>query len=279
MIDELVARMEALQAPLEARKDARRYFHGTYLRTTRAVGAELETGGFVDPPWVERWDVAFAGLYLDALEADQRGEVPSGPWKVAFAAADEQATALPPLRHVLLGMNAHINYDLPQALLEVIDDQEFQDPELLARRSADHRQIDTVLAARVGAEDTELDAVSGPRSLLDRVLTPANRLGTKRFLEESRAKVWAPGPGRLHRAAHRAGAPGRQAGRRPHRARPGDPQARGQGLRRCPSGRAARSRLSCAAPLNRGSRRIEVSGRGRTPCHALRRRSPSTRRG
>src|SRR6266536_3446129 len=164
--------MEALQAPLEARKDARRYFHGTYLRTTRAVGAELETGGFVDPPWVERWDVAFAGLYLDALEADQRGEVPSGPWKVAFAAADEQATALPPLR-------------------QVIDDQEFQDPELLARRSADHRQIDTVLAARVGAEDTELDAVSGPRSLLDRVLTPANRLGTKRFLEESRAKVWA----------------------------------------------------------------------------------------
>jgi hypothetical protein len=190
-IDELVARMEALQAPLEARKDARRYFHGTYLRTTRAVGAKLETGGFVDPPWVERWDVAFARLYLDALEADQRGEVPSGPWKVAFAAADEQATALPPLRHVLLGMNAHINYDLPQALLEVIDDREFQDPELLARRSADHRQIDTVLAARVGAEDTELDAVSGPRSLLDRVLTPANRLGTKRFLEESRAKVWA----------------------------------------------------------------------------------------
>src|SRR6266568_4747916 len=157
--------MEALQAPLEARKDARRYFHGTYLRTTRAVGAELETGAFADPPWVERWDVAFARLYLDALEADQRGEVPSGPWKVAFAAADEQATALPPLRHVLLGMNAHINYDLPQALLEVIDDQEFQDP--------------------------ELDAVSGPRSLLDRVLTPANRLGTKRFLEESRAKVWA----------------------------------------------------------------------------------------
>jgi len=28
-IDELVARMEALQAPVEARKDARRYLHGT----------------------------------------------------------------------------------------------------------------------------------------------------------------------------------------------------------------------------------------------------------
>src|SRR6266496_3732677 len=168
--------MEALLGPLEARGDGRRYFHATYLRTTRAVGSELEGGGFLDAPWVERWDVAFARLYLDALEADQRGEVPSGPWKVAFAAADQRATALPPLR---------------QVLLEVIDDQEFQDPGLLARRAADHRHIDTVLAARVDAEDTELGAVSGQRSLLDRVLTPANRLGTKRFLAESRAKVWA----------------------------------------------------------------------------------------
>jgi len=205
-IDELVARMEALQAPLEARKDARRYFHGTYLRTTRAVGAELETGAFADPPWVERWDVAFARLYLDALEADQRGEVPSGPWKVAFAAADEQATALPPLRHVLLGMNAHINYDLPQALLEVINDQEFQDPELLAGRSADHRQIDTVLAARVGAEDTELDAVSGPRSLLDRVLTPPTGSAPSAS-SRNRAPRSGPTPARWRWPAARARTP------------------------------------------------------------------------
>jgi hypothetical protein len=190
-IDALVARMEALLVPLEARGDPRRYFHGTYLRTTRAVGAELADGGFVDPPWVERWDVAFAQLYLDALEADQRGDPPSGPWQVAFSAADQRGASLPPLRHVLLGMNAHINYDLPQALLAVIDDREFQDPELLTRREADHRHIDTVLAARVGAEDTELDQVSGRRSLVDRLLIPANRLGTRRFLKESRAKVWA----------------------------------------------------------------------------------------
>ena len=54
---------------------------------------------------------------------------------------------LSPVRHVLLGMNAHINYDLPQALLAVITDREFADPALLARREADHRAIDEVLAA------------------------------------------------------------------------------------------------------------------------------------
>jgi hypothetical protein len=202
-IEQLVSRMELLEQPLEERRDARRYFHGTYLRTTRAVGEELAAGGFLDPAWVERWDVAFADLYLDALVADQRGERPSGPWLVAFAAADTQASSMPPLRHVLLGMNAHINYDLPQALLAVIGDDEFDDPALLERRAADHRHVDGVLAARVGAEDTRLDAVSGRRSLLDRALTPLNQLGTKRFLRESRAKVW--GNARSLAAARRQG--------------------------------------------------------------------------
>ena len=189
-IGQLISRMELLEKPLQERGDARRHFHGTYLRTTRAVGDELAAGGFVDPEWVERWDVAFADLYLEALVADQQGERPSGPWRVAFAAADHQADTLPPLRHVLLGMNAHINYDLPQALLAVISDAEFDDPELLERREADHRHIDVVLTARVGAEDTRLDSVSARRSLIDRGLTPLNQLGTKRFLRESRAKVW-----------------------------------------------------------------------------------------
>jgi hypothetical protein len=83
-------------------------------------------------------------------------------------------------------MNAHINYDLPQALLAVITPEEFDDKDLLARREADHRHVDEVLVARVGAEDTEM----GERSLLDRLLGPANRAATKRFLVEARRKVW-----------------------------------------------------------------------------------------
>jgi hypothetical protein len=187
MIEELIDRMAALLEPLEASGDKRRYFHATYQRTTVAVAGELKRGGFADPGWVERWDVAFAGLYLDALEADMAGRRPSRPWAIAFGAPD----GLPPLRHVLLGMNAHINYDLPQALVAVITDEQFDDAALLARREADHRAIDGVLAARVAAEDDELTRLSGPPPLLDRLLRPFNRLGTQRFLREARQKVWA----------------------------------------------------------------------------------------
>jgi hypothetical protein len=93
------------------------------------------------------------------------------------------------LRHVLLGINAHINYDLPQALLAVISDSEFADPLLVARRARDHERIDGVLSGRVAAEDDELGVVS-TRSVLDRVLQPLNRLSSKRFLREARQKVW-----------------------------------------------------------------------------------------
>jgi hypothetical protein len=93
----LVARMES---DLERLADPRRHFHGTYLRTTVAVGEEIARGGFADNAWLERWDLVFAEL------------------------------------------NAHINYDLPQALIAVITPEEFDDAVLLERREADHRHVD-----------------------------------------------------------------------------------------------------------------------------------------
>jgi Family of unknown function (DUF5995)/UTRA domain len=186
MIEELIARMAALHESLRAAADQRQYFHATYQRTTIAVAEELERGGFADPEWVERWDVAFADLYLDALAAALAGREPTRPWTIAFGAP----AGLSPLRHILLGMNAHINYDLPQALVAVITDEQFDDPALLASREADHKAIDAVLASRVAAEGDELAAIFGPGSLLDRLLRPFNRLGTQRFLREAREKVW-----------------------------------------------------------------------------------------
>jgi hypothetical protein len=188
-IDAVIARMREQLDELERRADARTWFHQTYLRTTSAVAEEIARSGFTDNDWVEKWDVVFADLYLDALDASLRGDDVPAPWRVAFDAAASQPER-PPLQHVLLGMNAHINYDLAQALVAVITPAEFDDAAVLQRRELDHRHIDDVLAARVAAEDDVL-AASGQRTFTDRVLAPFNRLGTQRFLRESRRKVWA----------------------------------------------------------------------------------------
>jgi hypothetical protein len=164
------------------------------------VADEIGRGGFADNAWLERWDLAFADLYLDALAADRAGRPVSAPWRIAFDATRDRPE-LPPLRHVLLGMNAHINYDLPQALIAVIAPNEFDDFTLLRRRAADHRHVDDVLLARVGAEDGHLGSASR-LTLLDRVLRPANRAATRRLLVESRTKVWH-NTGMLDRARRR----------------------------------------------------------------------------
>ncbi|GAA2744815.1 hypothetical protein GCM10009868_23910 [Terrabacter aerolatus] len=187
-IADVIDRMASVLDGMPPGQTSRRAFLATYERTTRAVGDAVERGSFEDPDWVEAWDVVFADLYLDALEADLTGDPDRPaprPWRLAFAAPPD----LPPLRQVLLGINAHINYDLPRALLGVISDADFEDPVLLDRRRRDHERIDAVLSARVAAEDDELSAQSR-KSAVDRLLTPLNRAASTRFLREARAKVW-----------------------------------------------------------------------------------------
>jgi hypothetical protein len=184
-VAEVATRLQSRLDALPVELGHRRIFLGTYLRTTKAVGDAIERAGFEDPDWVDVWDVKFAELYIDAHDLDLAGDAVARPWRLAFDAPAE----LPPMLHVLLGINAHVNYDLPQALLAVISDDDFADPVLMDRRRRDHERIDAVLASRVGAEDNQLSTTSA-KSLLDRVLTPLNRLSSQRFLRESRQKVW-----------------------------------------------------------------------------------------
>ena len=190
-IEALLARIKQIHAELRAEGEEHQHFASTYSRTTASLKSEVERGGFVDNVWAERWDLVFGQLYLDAVDAWRAGGDPPLPWRIAFDASSDHV--LPPLRHVLIAMNAHINYDLPQALIRIIEPDEFDDRALMAKRSADHAHVDEILLGNVAAEDEELKAIEEPgdRTLLDWMLQPFNRSGTKRFLKEARRKVWA----------------------------------------------------------------------------------------
>jgi hypothetical protein len=191
-----VAREEEVLRTLEAASDPARFFLGTYLRTTVAVATALDAGAFEDASWVAAWTVDFAELYLDALAAHRADPAtPPAPWRRAFGARP----GLPPEAHVLLGMNAHINYDLPQSLVRMIGPEDFASPAVLAVRHRDHERIDAVLASRVADEDVALERAGGRRTPLDRLLSPLNRRASRAFLRESRRKVWA-NAGELHLA-------------------------------------------------------------------------------
>jgi hypothetical protein len=188
-IDELLARFDASYALLPA-DDEKRHFHGLYLRNTRALKTEIDRAGFLNAEWVGRWVIAFANRYLDALEEWERAETSPGPWQLAFEAARDPA--IPPLRQQLVGLNTHLNFDLPQALLAVMSDEDWANPALVTRRHTDFTHIDTIVVRRVPEEYRKLLAVESPgdRTLLDRLLYPLNLVASARWLHEARRKVW-----------------------------------------------------------------------------------------
>jgi len=83
---------------------------------TQGVNAELADATFADQAFLERLDVVFAGLFFGALDAYAHApvSVPSA-WAPLFAARGRRGIA--PLQFALAGMNAHINRDLPVALV------------------------------------------------------------------------------------------------------------------------------------------------------------------
>jgi uncharacterized protein DUF5995 len=183
VVEELAEDLQQRLETLPVDRAHRATFLATYRRTTLAVGAAVAAGYFEDAAWVARWTETFGRYFTEAHDADLAARPVPRPWRLAFGLDP----AVHPLGHLLLGMNAHINFDLPQAMLDVLEPADFADDDRLASRVRDHDRIDAILFARVAAEDGEL---GGPRRLVDRLLAPANRLASRRFLGESRAKVW-----------------------------------------------------------------------------------------
>ena len=92
-------------------------FAFTYLVTTQEYRkAVTDPSFFTDNAFVNHEDAVFGDFYFSAFDAWSRGDVADVPpaWRVAFDAADKQQVT--GMGNVLLGMNAHVNRDLPFVL-------------------------------------------------------------------------------------------------------------------------------------------------------------------
>jgi Family of unknown function (DUF5995) len=94
-------------------------FSLAYARTTEAVGATevAQPSFFSDNPWLNHYDATFADFYFSAWNSWQKSGVAPPAWATAFRAADTKAAS--GAGNLLLGMNAHINNDLPFTLYAI----------------------------------------------------------------------------------------------------------------------------------------------------------------
>ena len=95
-------------------------FNKLYLRITTCVLERLDDGRFNDPQFLARLDVEFAARYFDALRAwsDSSAGCPHA-WSALFRRIP--GPDCNPLPSAAAGVNAHINFDLPFALVTTFD--------------------------------------------------------------------------------------------------------------------------------------------------------------
>jgi hypothetical protein len=114
-VAEVIARMHATVSALPT-SDGVASFARLYVAVTEGVQAQLAGFTFADPRFLARLDVVFADLFFSALDTARSdpAHLPRA-WAPLVAARSQRGIA--PLQFALAGMNAHINRDLPVALV------------------------------------------------------------------------------------------------------------------------------------------------------------------
>ena len=95
--------------------DGLKWFNWLYLQVTEAVRDRIASGGFNDPAWLGQLDVQFACLYFSALKSSLSSQTTCNCWQVLFAGRNQTTAAR--ILFALAGINAHINHDLPKAIV------------------------------------------------------------------------------------------------------------------------------------------------------------------
>jgi len=166
-IDEVIARLTAIDFSV-GRKDGVGCFTRLYLDVTRSVQERLGEATFANPAFLARLDVVFATLYLEAFDtlSSDPDRVPRA-WAPLFEERGRHGIA--PLQFALAGMNAHINRDLPVALVAC-----WKELGQSATDQADFERVNDVLAHVEGKVKEQY--LGGPLRLLDRLLHRVHRI-------------------------------------------------------------------------------------------------------
>jgi hypothetical protein len=95
--------------------DGLKWFNWLYLQVTQAVETRVASGGFSNPAWLAELDVQFARLYFAAAQSALSGGSAAGCWQILFDQRNQ--TSIARIQFAMAGINAHINHDLPEAIV------------------------------------------------------------------------------------------------------------------------------------------------------------------
>jgi Family of unknown function (DUF5995) len=186
MVD-VVALMRSLEGALPP-DDGISWFLRLYRPVTEEVDAVAVSDGMFGDPRAVRWlDVVFANRFFAALREWSRDqEAAPKAWAPVFEARSRKEIA--PLQFAFAGMNAHINHDLPFALVETWAALSVE-PD---RRSAFYQDFVRVNGLLEAAEArVKADFARGTVGQLDRSFGDVDDVVTMWKVSRARDAAWA----------------------------------------------------------------------------------------
>jgi hypothetical protein len=184
-------RMQSLIQQMENASDRRAIFLRCYLLMTQNMLKAIEVGEFTDPSWVSTLLDRFADYYFDALNAYELNS-PATPavWRLTHRAAGRSETLV--LQNLLLGINAHINYDLVLTLVEMLE-PEWRKLALQQReeRYADHCHVNHIIGQTIDTvQDEVVEDYSPLLDVVDKMMGRIDEWLISRLITDWRDEVW-----------------------------------------------------------------------------------------
>lgn len=186
-----VTRMQGLIDGWEPASDRRAIFLTCYLMMTRNMIDHARTGGFGDAPWMSALLYRFIEYYFDALDAHTKAPTAApAAWQRAFDAAREPDLHV--LQNLMLGVNAHISYDLVFALTDVMQsDWAAADEPCRQCRYADYGIVNRVICLTLDAvQDGVVERYSPAMDWVDRGFGRFDEWATERMIARWREDSW-----------------------------------------------------------------------------------------
>ena len=184
-------RMQRLIDLWQARNDKRAAFLACYQLMTANMLDAINNGEFNDAEWVYSLLHHFAEYYFRALESYEQGDLATpSTWRQTFEAANQPGTLT--LQNLLLGINAHINYDLTFTLVDMLEPEWWElSSEERQGRYDDHCQVNAVIQRTIDSvQDNILEPGAPLLQLADRLLGSADEWFVSRLISHWRETVW-----------------------------------------------------------------------------------------
>lgn len=175
----------------EDQQDPRAIFLNCYQLMTANMLAAVERAEFEDNLWVEHLLHRFADYYFEALAAFEQ-QPASAPriWSLTHERTI-QAKILP-IQMLLLGVNAHINYDLVLTLFELLQPEwPVLSSDQRQGRYRDHCQVNVIIGQTIDiVQDQVLEPAMPAMDLLDRWMGGLDERLISGLITRWRGTVW-----------------------------------------------------------------------------------------